>query len=270
MRYLFLLFLCLVNIFFGAEVLVTTPPQKYLVDRLTSSKITTKSLVPETASPHYYEPSISDLAELQKAKLWFRTGESFEPRLCSWIEKKVTIIDLRSSLNLLPLKGCCHEGVDPHIWMSVKLLAEQADVMAQHLIQTFPELKQEILHQKSLLTKECEELDQQFKTQLNPVKNIVVSHPAFGYLCRDYTMHQYSLEEEGKDLSLKSFENLLNLMKEQKIEQILVLPQYDQKAPKKICFHTPCKLIEVNPYKENVLENLQEIVQAISHERHCR
>jgi zinc transport system substrate-binding protein len=256
---LFLLFPC----FLSAHILVSIPPQKYLVERLTEGKIEVRMIVPKGASPHSFEPSPKDIERLKGARLWFCCAESFEGRLERALESRVKRVSQLEGLDLLYEGCCCHCGVDTHVWLSPSRLKIIAKKMAHTLSEEYPDLKQTTDRQLSRLLQEISTLEENIsKTPFS--ESVLVSHPAFGYFCRDYGITQLSIEVDGKEPSPKQATKLMNVLREKKVSSLFVQEQYSQRAAIRFANELELKLIPLDPYAEDVLANLETIREAFA------
>ena len=124
------------------------------------------------------------------------------------------VIDLRKGLKLIGggCKACCASGGrDIHIWMSPRLLEQQAKTVADTLSYHFPEHAK--LYQKNLAKHlmELKQLDQGMGAILKTIegRTVLVTHPDYTYFCTDYGLHQLPIEFEGKDPSPRQLTDLL-------------------------------------------------------------
>lgn len=242
------------------KVLVSIAPQKYLVDQIAQGKIDVIVLVPPGASPHSYEPSLRQMMDACKAKQWFRIGESFEVRAKAVLAAYMDVFDLREGIPLLTLHCCSHDldAHDSHIWLSPKLLKVQAHTIKNALVKLIPEEITFFENNLKQLEEKLDLLDLDIQKKLEPVacRTILVSHPAFGYFCKDYGLKQLSIEMEGKDPTPKQITDLLQEARKEKISTVFVQPQYSKKGAHRIAEELNASLQEVDPYQEDVIANL--------------
>ncbi len=261
-------------------VLVSIAPFKYFVERIAGSRLRVQAIVPSGMSAHSYEPSPQEVAGLQHAVVWFQNGDSFEKKISHVLlqhQPKLILFDLKSTVPLLSYeeekgshKGkCCMEKNDPHIWLSPTLAKQEAKEMAQILTSLFPEWEREFRDNLSLLLKDLADLDKEVKAILAPVKSrtLLVSHPAFGYFCKDFGFTQISVEHEGKDPLPQRLKHLLDRSSKEEIQTVLFLPQYNNKGAKLIAdsLHLPSAMVD--PYAEDYLVNCRHIAHTIAEAR---
>lgn len=262
MRWIFLLFTFLAsNLMALPSVLVSVPPQKYLVDRISEKKINAFVVVPKGASPHTYEPSAQQLKIFSDAKLWFTIGESFE-----WQLKKALPIPTVNQLEDLPLiyQGCCcHSGADTHVWLSPRLLKQMALQIQSTLAKHYPELQDLTQKNLQILLNELNALDSWVSNQKLP-SAFLTSHPAFGYFCRDYHIQQVAIEEEGKEPSAKKVIQLSQEITQKNIQKLLIQPHYFPQASKRLAEEWKLQATSIDPYNENPLALVQELTEQLT------
>lgn len=261
------------------QVLVSIPPYLFFVEALTGGDIKAVSLVPPQANPHIYEPTPKQVQKAKEAKLWIRLDESFEKKVAKSLKelnKDLIVLNLAES-KVIPYiysehkcSTCKHhhhhsETKDLHIWLSPKLAKVQADLIANSLIEAFPEKKALIKKNLIELQNQLSEANERFTSQLKPFQenSIIVSHPAFGYFCRDYDLNQISIELEGKDPLPKQLTSILELAKKSEIRTVFTQVQYNNKGAQIIAKQLNLPLHEVDPYSADYLQNLEKIVQYI-------
>lgn len=264
MRFILLFFLisCCVSGFCQTHVLVSITPQKFLVERIGGDRVLVEVIVPPGASSHSYEPSPRQVVSMKKGRIWFRLGESFEERLLP-VLSGTKIVDQRQGIDLLGSCCYCTCGADPHIWLSPRLLKIQAKQIAQTLEEYDPSYSSFFRNNLNGLEEELDALDKEVERRLSTApKTILVSHPAFGYLCRDYGMTQLSVEMEGREPTPRYLNELIQKARELNIQTVFLQEQHFAKGGKRVAQELNAATVFVDPYKENVIENLKEISKA--------
>ncbi|MFZ5376063.1 MAG: metal ABC transporter solute-binding protein, Zn/Mn family [Patescibacteria group bacterium] len=154
---------------------------------------------------------------------------------------------------------------DPHIWLSPRLVKQQVEAIYQTLIELKPENTDLYLMNKNSFFAELDQLDQELKNSFDQLqnKNILVYHPAFGYLADDYGLRQISIEIEGKEPSVQQVQKVITFAKEHKIQTVFVQKQFDDRSAKTIAKEIDGQVVALDPLSENYLENLRTIAQLI-------
>jgi len=88
-----------------------------------------------------------------------------------------------------------HPDIDPHVWVSPKSALKMADNILAAFLAVDPEGREYYEARHAGLAERLRGLDERYARELAglPRKDIVVSHAAFGYLCRDYGLNQVAL-----------------------------------------------------------------------------
>ena len=249
------------------HVLVSIAPQKYLAQRIGGQQVFVEVLVPPGANSHTYEPTTKQMLAAQRGEIWFRIGESFENRMLA-VLSKTHILDQREGIDLIQAGcGCCtRDAHDPHIWLSPRLLKVQAAQIAQTLCEHDPAHAEFFKKNLASLEEDCTELDRKCTALFMNQKQtlILVSHPAFGYFCRDYGLEQLSVEMEGREPTPRYVTNLIEHARTRGVKTVFLQQQHNPKGGKRIAQELGAKTIYIDPYVEDVLANLWSIAGRFS------
>lgn len=152
-------------------------------------------------------------------------------------------------------------AVDPHTWVSPK----SAMIMAENIKNSY--IEADPAHQKLYesryeeLVSKLQALDGKFTEQLAslPKKEIVVSHQAFGYLCRDYGLTQHAImglspeaEPRAQDLIA-----LAKMVKEEDIRYIFFEELVSDKLAKTLAAEAGVETLVLNPV-EGLTKNQEQ------------
>ena len=272
MKKLFIVYLLLItSLFAKIDIIVSIAPQKYFVEQIGKNLIDVKVMVQKGSSPHSYEPKASQMKSLSKAKLYFAIGVEFEK---AWLDRfknqnrNMKIIHTDNNIIKLSMKKKSHNHKikkDPHIWLSVKLVKQQAKNILNGLISI--DSKNSIIYKKNydLFITELEKLDKDIKNiLLNNDKNIfMVFHPSWGYFAKDYNLIQVAMEVEGKEIKAKQLKELIKQAKKDNIKTIFISPQFSQKTVNVLAKVLNANIVTINPLSANWKDNLIKVAKAI-------
>ncbi len=275
-RYLYFLFGLLFFLPLQSEsaephFLVSVSPYRTFVKKIAGEDVSVEVLVPAGASAHTFEPSPKQMIKAGQASIWFRIGEPFEAKALQALQHanpNLIVVDLWEGISLLhsECKEHRHCGADLHLWLSPANGMIQAKLIAAKLSSTYPE-KREIF-QKNLesFLNELQDLDAFIRHKTATVKNrtLVVSHPAYGYFCKDYNFTQLSIEFEGRDPTSKQLTTLLQQVKQVSPKAIFTQPQYSDKAAALISKQVNAALIPLDPYAEQYISAMRHIAEMIA------
>lgn len=256
-------------------IVVSIAPYKFLTKRIVEDTFNVMTIVPGNADPHTYELSLRQVLKLKNARLWLKIGESFEG-ICSRSLGKSTncdIVDLRDNLSLIPLtsgcgKNCEASTYDSHVWLSPNLLKKQAAAITACVSNINPDCRKQY---ESNLKKILLELDELHKEVLRIFENsdrsipIIVTHGAYSYFCQDYLLKQVAVEKPSSaEPSLKEIMAILHIAKTHPISKIFLQKQTGTRQGLVLAHKLKLKPIILDPYAENVFENIKIIALAFA------
>jgi zinc transport system substrate-binding protein len=252
-----------------------------LVGQIVDDDFEIDVLVPQGASPESFEMTPKQYASLQNSTLIFEVGLlDFEHNLLRNFSDAKRITNL--SIGISPLEGSCSHhhhssattstqesdghvhGVDPHIWMSPKSLK----IMAKNAYDAIHRMWSDstrytsnyhrLVQRIDTLDVRCAELIQQCG-----LHTFVIYHPALSYYAQDYHIEQLAVEHEGKEPSALYLSRLIEQAKAKGVRQVLYQAQYPASAVQVIAEDMQASLVEMNPLREDVLANIEEITQKL-------
>lgn len=250
-------------------LLVSVAPYQKIVEKIAGDTFEVQTVVPPGSNPHAYEPTFRQIGSIGKGLIWFRIGESFENKVFPVLKEKnptLTDCDLRVGLPLIHESAChCHQKIqeDRHFWLSPKILIPQVQMIAKELETRFPE-KQEIFQKNAIdLLIELNALDEEIKTILKRAnsKSFLVSHAAFAYFCKEYDLHQFSIEHGGKEPTAKQLSSLMQAVQQSNAKLAISMPEHSNKGVELIAKKTGMHLHEVDPYAFDYAETMMKLAQ---------
>lgn len=269
------------------RVFVPVLPYEFLFERIGGDWIQVSAIVQEGGDCHNYSPSPRQITDISKANLIFSGGLSFESNFFVSVGDGITSpmdIDLLEGLELL--EGTCgecesakaedsevaghehdHEELrDAHVWLSPKMLLQQAERISTILKQHTPaEASRDIDANLATLKAELTLLDKELREKLAPVKGeaFYVYHGAFAYFAADYDLEQKAIEIAGRSPSPKQVAQIAKQAKEEGVKVIFVQPQFDQSAAESLAETINGKVQTLDPLEKDVISNLRVIADTI-------
>lgn len=271
------------------EIFVSILPQQYFVERIGGAQVRVHTLVKPGHNPVSYEPSPRQMQDLANSHLYIRIGVPFE---MSWLPRllaqnpQLQLLDLRDGIVLRHIESHSHadeedghehaaheeheedahdehqEGLlDPHIWLSPKLV----QTMAQHIASKLTELRpqQADYFQQNLQTflNELKQLDQDIQQQLSGLKHrhFMVFHPSWGYFADAYQLEQIPIEIEGKSPGAKSLTQTIARARDEHIQVIFAQQQFEQRTAGAVAQAIGGRVIAVDPLAYDYLANLRQV-----------
>ena len=248
---------------------VSILPQLYFVEQMAGDLVEVNVMIPPGASPATYEPTLSQLGKLKQSEAYLRIGHvGFE---LSWMDKmssvnpKMKIVDLSRGIDLIiqmeeevDHHDHSHSGADPHIWLSVYNARIIARNIHEELLIMFPDHQKELLSRFEKFSSTLDSLHQVINTKLDGLenRNFMIYHPALTYFSREYHLHQYSLEIEGKSPSPAHLRQMTDLGISQKISRILIQDQFDRKNAEVLAREIGAEIVQFDPLDPHWMEQM--------------
>lgn len=242
------------------------------------------NLVPAGVEPHDWSPKSRDMDNISKSQLFIYNGSGFEGWVDDFIsslskDSKLVTIEASHGIKLIAADPNAeheeeeeaghenrnahndehnHDGnTDPHTWVSPRSAIQMAENIKNALIQVDEAHQADYEANYTAYVSKLTALDKKFTTELSaaPKKDIVVSHQAFAYLCRDYGLNQVAImgltpeaEPRGQDLL-----NITKFVKEHQVKYIFFEELVSDKLAKTLANEAGIDTLVLNP-----LEGLTE------------
>jgi len=202
------------------KVAVTFDAMKELTEAIGRDKVIVTAIIPDGAEPHDFEPTWQDLELINSAQIFVYNGLNMEP----WAQQALAAGAIENLTVVTAADGCDTIQDDPHIWLSLRGAAQQAQNIKNALTQADPENAEYYERNYVDFTTRVNALYDEYTAKFSAVvkKSIVTGHAAFGYLCRDFGLEQKSVENifaEGEPTA-KQLAELIDYCKENSVSTI--------------------------------------------------
>ncbi len=249
------------------SVFVSIQPQAYFVKRIGGGHVRVEVLVRPGASPATYALTPKQMARLATAKVFFRLGVPFEHSLLAKIRRAMPgllIVDTSAGLKHKRITG--RNELDPHTWLDPMLVKQQARVIMQTLAKIDPENKGEYEENYARFADDLDALDARIRKELKRSigKTIFVYHPAYGYFCRAYGLHQKAVEAGGREPSSRQLAYLIEQAKKEGIRVIFVQPQFSKKKAQVIARAIGGVVMVFDPLAYDYIKNLDQVTKRLA------
>lgn len=257
----------------GEPLYVSILPLRSLVQGIVGDDFDIEVLVPPGASPETFEPTPRQFVGLNKARMVFNVGLiDFETMLLAKVEDQAKVVDLSRGIELIT-GTCSHgshshthtHGIDPHVWTSPRALQKMAENAYEAIREAYPDsVKYETNYR--LLQQELKALDERTAARIaaSDVEYFIIYHPALTYYARDYGLRQIAIEADGKEPSAKQLTQLIRQAREDGVRRILYQSQFPASAVEVIARDIDAEYAEVDPLREDVIANIEEITGIIT------
>jgi zinc transport system substrate-binding protein len=252
-------------------VTVSILPQKTFVEKIAGDGIDIQVLIPHGASPESYSLLPSQLKKISHAQIWFQLGYiGFEQ---SWqnkieeINKDLQIVDLSEGLDLIIGEEVQHgdhvhrEGVDPHFWLSPKMVRQMTKRMTEVLIALNPEKSKEYQANYNKFAKETDDLDRKIRSMLEEYQDraFITFHPSLTYFARDYGLKQVPLESGGKEPTPQHMTEVIELARQENISVIYIQSEFDKEHARVFSEEINGRIVEIKPLSPEWEKNLLDM-----------
>lgn len=254
---------------------VSILPQKYFIDVLTGNAVDVNVMIPPGAGHATYSPTPMQFKKLSDSRLYIRIGYlGYEQ---AWIHRlkelnpKMEDLNLSEKTELIRGEEILHGdhvhegGVDPHIWLSPKVMIDLLPDVKQALINNYPQLKDTIEAHYPQLLAEVEGVHQRLSALSGLLTNrkFMIFHPAMTYLARDYGFEQIAIEQDGKEPSPALLAKTIQYARENDIRVIFIQKEYDVRNAQMVSKETGIKLIQVDYLEYNWTDMMNQIIDKL-------
>ncbi|HPZ32196.1 MAG TPA: zinc ABC transporter substrate-binding protein [Methanoculleus sp.] len=244
-------------------VVATIPPQQEFVERVGGDHVRVILLVPPGADPHTYEPAPAVLAAVAEADLYAMVGSGIEFEI-AWGEKIAALNPGMAVVN-------CSQGVeviaaDPHIWTSPRNAKVMVENIRDGLIEADPENAEYYRRNAAAYLDDLDALDAEISALIagSGVRVVLVDHPSWAYLARDYGFEEVAIESEGKEPSPKRIEHLIHLAEEEGVRVVFASPEHSTRSAGVIAEAIGGSVVTVSPLKKDYLDNMRQVAAAFA------
>ena len=219
--------------------------------KIGGEKITVYNMTKAGAEPHDFEITSKDMANLSKADLFIYNGGGME----HWIDSvkealNIKYIDSSSNINN-------ENNLDPHFWLSPKNAKIQMENIKNGLIEIDSENKNYYESNYNLYANRLDELDNKIRNSLSNIKNrnLVLTHPAFGHFCKEYSLTQIAIARNEADP--KAMAEIITFVKNNNVKAIFYEEFSSSKLVDSIAKETEIKILTLNPIESLSEENIE-------------
>ena len=273
-------------------------PQEFFVERVGGDLISVKVLVGPGQSPHMFEPTPRQMADLAESDVYFAIGLPFEDRLLGRVEELGSGIQVVDTSEGIPrrrvedahrhdeedgsddhLEGahstdhassaqdCEHRGLpDPHTWLNPRFAKVQARNICSALKELVPEHGEELEANLSRLLHDLDALDAELTDALGPLagESIYVFHPAFGYFTDAYGLRQVPIELGGMEPSARELVGLIDHAISEGVRVIFVQPQFSTRSARAIAEEIGGAVVPIDALSADYMHNLRSIAHEVA------
>ena len=250
------------------QVTVSILPQKYFVERIGGEYVDVNVMVLPGESPATYEPKPNQLKALSQAGAYFSIGVPFED---AWMDRiaaanpGMMIVDTTTGIDRMPM-GSGEENLDPHIWLSPKLVKVQARTIYDALAQVDCAHEPEYQANLERFRADVDNLDTDIRNMLDGVPNrkLMVLHPSWSYFACEYGLEMIPIEVGGQEPSAAEMADLVTRARNEGITVVFAQPEFSIRDAETIAQEIGGKVLLISPLASDWLNNMRSVAKTFA------
>jgi len=261
------------------QITVSIVPQQYFLERIGGEHVIVNVMVPPGAIPATYEPKPEQLVALSQADAYVSIGVPFE---AAWMERfsaansDMMIVDTTEGIPKVSVDAHGgHEGkeskaeaktLDPHIWLSPRLVKIQVQTIHHALIELDPKHQKDYQGNLEAFLADIDQLDADIRQTLSGLygRKFMVFHPAWGYFADDYGLEMIPIEVGGQEPSAAELATLITRAKEEDIKVVFAQPEFSTRAAETIAREIDGEVLLISPLAPDWLGNLRRVADTFA------
>ena len=260
----------------GVRVFVGVPPVADFVRKIGGSHVDVAVLVNPGRSPHTFEPTPRQMADLSRADVYFTIGLPFEREIARKLSGSLTglrIVDASDGVTLLtsPVheRETAHDHEterDPHVWLDPLRAKTVAGNIAHALKEIDAANGPAYERGLTAFQEELDELHARVSGILEPVrgKAFLVFHASFGYFAERYGLVEVPVEVMGKEPSARELTHLVERAREMGARVIFVQAQFARTSALAIARETGTRLVDLDPLGADYVRSIEDIAEKLA------
>lgn len=245
-------------------VSVSMSPYDFFVKKIAGDLVDTFTLIPAQADHETYEPGLAKVSKIATSALFvcinpnsFNFEKNLEKYLKDLPNNKTILLDSSSNIKLT-------QG-DPHIWTApskVKIISQN---IFKALIEILPNQAQKLESNLNEFLKEIEIVSTDSSNALEKYqgKTFYSYHKSWSYFATDYQLNNGHIEFEGREPSLAQQIKLLEKIKSDKTNLIILENPEQGEKVKFLKGYLNFETVVINAQEFNWLENQKKLVQTL-------
>ncbi len=263
-------------------VMVSIPPQAWLVKQLAGDTVMVTTLLNAGGDLHLYEPTARQVRQLAGATCYLTLGLPFETRLTAQVRESGTgprVVAMDAGIEKIGAHQhdhpqtppeeepivCTHDhGGDPHIWLSPRLMCVMASNTATVLSQCLPQpLPASALER---VIKEIQATDAAVRARLQALtpRTWVVYHPSWNYFAAAYNLTPLVLEQDGKAPSARHLVEMIRQAREVGVTTVFAAKQCQPRPARLLAQQIHARLVMLDPLQEDWPALLREAADSLA------
>ena len=262
------------------NITVSILPQVYFVEKIAGDLVNVQAMAGTGDDPHTYEPTADQMRLLTESDLYLTIGVEFEdawlPRFIS-ANPEMQVVDSAAGVKRISATSNHEEPhgeegseageLDPHIWLSPRLVKQISQNTADALIELNPANTETYQSNLTQWLNEIDQVDADIRTLLqdHSHNHFMVIHPAWGYFAKEYGLEMLAVEAEGQEPGPEELAQLLDLAQAYQINYLFVQKGINLKLAESIASQIGVQnVVELDPMAKDWVSNMRFIASRIA------
>ena len=244
-------------------LLVSIEPLQGMLSNIVGDNYKVYSVIPGTASPESYNPTIKDMQQMSDASLFFGVGvPAEESNIIKKLSDNTTVVKLEDSVESLYLPNGAR---DPHIWLSI----DRAKIMMNRMYEELIKIDAE---NKEMYKENLDDYFDKLDIAKSDITNIlsgktknsfITYHPSLNYFASDFGLDAYAIEKNGQEPSPKELVEVVDLAKEMGFKTVFYQSSVNSSEVTTVAEEIGAKTVEYNPLSSDYINGLITIANKI-------
>jgi zinc transport system substrate-binding protein len=264
-----------------STIAVSILPLKYLTDSIGGGDFATVVIVPPGASPETFEPTLSSMKEVSRAKAYFQVGlldfeRSFETAVRN-NGSEIRFVDLSQGLALIAGEdsssqtddteaiGGHHHGTDPHVWLSPARFRQMAENVARTVTEINPDSVEKYAVNLHQVISTIDFVDRYILSSFNELKgrSFLIYHPFLTYYAVDYDLRQIPIEQEGKEPSVAYLKTTMSRIGEERLNTVFYQQEQHRRVVESLIEQAGLQAVALDPLAYDWPENMKHLTDLL-------
>jgi zinc transport system substrate-binding protein len=248
-------------------VVISVAPLASLAAAVAGDDFRIETLLPPAANPTTFEPSMRQMANLERATMVVRVGHPHFPLEETWLTPEAAMGMDRIVLNAVESDS----GEDPHVWWDPTITADFVMRLGVELAEHFREddlqTAERILANTERVLARIRELDESAKRRLEPWqgRTFLVFHPAWGHFAEHFKLRQLAVEGHGQEPGAADLARTIEEARRLGIHTLFIQPQFSPRAAKPVAETIHADMVVLDPLSAEWFGGFEATVDALVH-----
>ncbi len=269
------------------DIVVSIPPQKYLVESIGGKFVNVESVMTSDANPESFEPTVASMRAISEADLYIPVGLlDFEQPLVAKLHVNTPDLEIATLLDDITLlydtHGECehrcddadghhHHGdaADPHVWSSVRNMRTMARNLTDLLIDNDSVHAEYYVARRDSMINRLDSIENVLAERIgnSGQTSFMVWHPSLSYLANDYGLSQIVVGSHAKELSVKQLQKRIDEAATSGVNLFFIQQEFDSNQASTLNEHVNARLVELNTMNGDWESEIKKIADGFAGEK---